>query len=130
MYKKIYFWILVTFFLIGFWGARNLLEISSTTINILNYISGTLFFVGVAGYIWKKKIFNEVFWKIFFPLYIIGSFVLAYTQHITMSIIVDHDATASLVGIIISIVFLIPGVVFLYYYAFKSKEIWDNKNTI
>ena len=71
--------------------------------------------VGFFGFAWRKRILNNSFWKIFFPLCAIWN--LGYSYY-------TLDGLYPLVIIAIYIPTLIP----LYLYAFKSDEIWNKSS--
>lgn len=125
MYTKIYYWILVLFTFFGFsvvateWFSGSKIS----TFDVINNISSVVFFVGVAGYVYKKSILNELFWRIFFVIDIIISLLfLCITKEIAAA-----QATTSSIGLITGILFTIPALFFLYSYAFKSADIWNKK---
>ena len=123
MYIKIYFGILATFIIaITLPATITVLPLEQTTIiNIINNLSTLLVLVGVGGYAWKKKIFSELVWRMFFVVEIIESTALFYP---TSKVLIENNI-ASVSALAIGTTFAIPAIVFLYLYAFKSPEIWE-----
>jgi hypothetical protein len=125
MYTKTYYWILVVLNLAGFSVATNewVGNGKISVLDIVNNISIVIFFVGVAGYVYKKAILNELFWRVFFVIDIIISLWFLY---VSKEIATAH-ITPSSIGLIVGILFTIPALFFLYSYAFKSADVWNKK---
>ena len=68
--------------------------------------------VGFFGLVWRKKIINNLFWKVFFPVCVIWNLGHAYYTF------------DGIVTIVLTAIYF-PTLVALFLYAFKSEEIWN-----
>jgi len=128
IYIKIYYWILVVPVLVGFFEVAQgwVIDGKVSIFDIISNISVVIFFIGVTGYVWKKTILNELFWRAFFWVNIAVSFLSLY---VSQGVVTVHGVSVPSMGWIIGTIFTIPAIIFLYFYAFKSPEIWKGKNS-
>jgi len=122
---KIYFFIFILGHIIAYdiVGAFNLNSIKS----VISFIVLILSAIGFFGIAWRKKIFTQYFWKIFFILgifwkiSIFGSAII-FSESNTFSWSEAGSLFFSLFTL--SIILAILSFAAIYYYTFKSPEIW------
>lgn len=130
---KIYFW----FLLIISIGAFRFQGINRNW-DIADLLISAIAMLGLYAFCWNKKILTQMFWKIFFLVNIILMIALTYiippSQQLIeklpekeMMVFQQNIFLFSTIGLIISLILLLPLFVALYSYGFKSK-IWKNYN--
>ncbi|MFH1564504.1 MAG: hypothetical protein ABIC82_01505, partial [bacterium] len=126
----IYFWFLLIASMCavqGFIGNWDIIDLLISVIALL----------GLYAFCWNKKILNQMFWKIFFLANIAWMIVLTYiippSQQLIeklpekeMMVFQQNIFLFSTIGLIISLILLLPLFVALYSYGFKNN-IWKDR---
>jgi hypothetical protein len=108
MFWKIYFWVFIIILALayisegigGFWGFADLLISSGALAGLFLY-----------GY--KKRLFNTIFWKVFFLFYVVWDF--------SYNLIIEPQSRGGDFHVIalLGFLFVVPIYIALYLYAFR-----------
>lgn len=79
---------------------------------------------GLYGYAYQKRIIGAIFWKIWLFLILI----LEVVYHITAGrkILSQHDIVLAIMLRSVLFLIMVPEYIALYFYAFKSRELWES----
>ena len=128
IFWKTYFWFI--FIILAF---SLIVEPFKQTIEIIDIINIPIQFailVCLYGFIWQKKILNQIFWKVFFVSNIIFDIIIL--PSVSQKLKIEMGDKFNLGFIIFSVITLIlisfPSYWANYLYAFKNKDIWRNNN--
>jgi hypothetical protein len=80
---------------------------------------------GLYGYAYQKTIIGAVFWKIWFFLVLILEVV--YQINFGREILSQQDIAFAITIRSILFVVMLPEYIALYFYAFKSQELWESE---
>ena len=129
---KIYFFLMIVIMAIEFamrlyfshvllFSIRNQVELLITLIS----------FVGIYGFIYKKKIISNIFWIVFFVLvvsYSIWDIYLDVQLNNKLNSIYPTEPGIlwSTIDFFLNYILGLPFYIGLFIYGFRSKEIWEN----
>jgi len=119
---KIYFWCLSISVVMGIPG---LLERKLNIRTVIDVPFTLLSFIGMFCYIYNKKIIKEKFWKLFLPLMVAwGGYGILITPFINAPKPVTLENSIELT---IYYFCAIPLFLSLYFYGYRSSELWGHK---
>ncbi len=96
-------------------------------VSVLDYVDLAAFLVEtimVFGYAYSKRIFSKLFWEVFFTFYIVWVVVYGFVLPFGFDIQQYGEQTKLDFWFLIDPVFYILSIIVLYYYVFKSQQIW------
>lgn len=126
MFWKSYFWVisilmtlhhLAVYDLAG--GFSRIWEVANITVDIVSMI-------GLFGFCWEKRIFYQLFWRIFLPVCIIWCVI--YTNFIPELQEIAEITTPQIFDtfdMVFSHAIFILLIIALFLYAFKRRYIWE-----
>jgi len=125
MWWKIYFLILALAPIIIYRG-----QDYTRIFDVVDLIIYVAALVGLFGFAWKKKIASVSFWKVYFPIYVIWNIYFQYFIPFPRGVYKGDigDKVHAAIGTY-NLLFLIPLLMALYFYAFKKADIWIEKET-
>jgi hypothetical protein len=87
-------------------------------IDVINWVVLTFGLIGLQGYVYKIKYFNEQFWKLFFPTFFLWA--LAYLVWLWSAISPENQTV--MVASIYAVIFIlsVPQLIALYRYGVKN----------
>lgn len=132
---KIYFWFLLIISIGAF-----IFQGIARNWDIADLLISAIAILGLYAFCWNKKILNQMFWKTFFLANIVWMIALTYiippSQQLIeklpekeMMVFQQNIFLFSTIGLIISLILLLPLFVALYSYGFKSEGVWKNNSS-
>ncbi|MBN1932656.1 MAG: hypothetical protein JW786_13720 [Desulfobacterales bacterium] len=82
---------------------------------------------GLYGYAYRKTIIGAVFWKIW--LFLILILEVVYHIIVGRTILSQQDIVFAIILRSILFVIMLPEYIALYFYAFKSQELWESETS-
>jgi len=130
-YSNYSLWKLLFFILVFYVYTPNFLLIFTSPAELnwyekLDIIWGLLLLIGVYGFAWKKPLFQDILWKSFCIVYAVWYIVFWFLPHSQpYRIMLDfvNNPILIIIGVLLSLLYFSA----LYLYAFKSKDVWEQK---
>ena len=125
MFWKIYFWVLLLFYLLGAVAAVWFLDDTHVEeVDYLDFCFAMLALVGVFGFTYKKVILNFNVWRVYLPFVILWD--------ISYSVLRDEwvggeKLVLEIVALGLMLLVLIPQYIAIYLYGFHSRQLWDSQ---
>jgi hypothetical protein len=116
---KVYFWIFIILYPVLFIFELSESEPLEIT-DYLDYVIGIVVLLGVFGYCYQKRIFNNAFWRIYLPLVVVWDSLIMFKE-----LKGDPDLSDPifiLLMAIITLIVVVPGYIGLYLYSYKTVE--------
>ncbi len=96
-------------------------------VSVLDYVDLAAFLIEtimVFGYAYSKRIFTNLFWKIFLSFYIVWVVAYGFVMPFGFDIPQFGEKTKLDTWFLIDPIFYILSITVLYYYVFKSPQMW------
>lgn len=117
---KVYFWFCVIQFILNIRMAK---ENFIPAMDIPNWVLMGVGLVGLWGFVYQKKVYIPLLWKLLLPIYFVWTLVyLAWIWTLQDPEIPDKILTYSLAGVF---ALALPQFWALYRYGFKYQRLWD-----
>ena len=115
---KIYFWFILIFSVLAY-----LAQGLPRTWEVVDILVMALAIIGLATFCWKKKVFGELFWKVFLVVFLAWN---VFYQYFLPRLQEPPDLVELPQPIVATIEFItfIPLIVALFFYGFKKTELW------
>ena len=97
-------------------------------IDIVDLIIYPFTLVALFGYAYTKKIFTKKLWEILAIIYPLWFIFYEFTAPFALGMPSYGEAQQLDMWILLSFVFGIPTILCLYFYSFKSSEVWHKTN--
>ena len=121
---KIYFWILIIIGLLTypFYGLSRMWEVGDLVVYAISV-------TGVYGFAWKRKIASDKFWKAFFLIHVSWNVYYSYFVSLPQKVAeIDMGGMPHATMATINWIPFIPLLIALYFYGYKSEEVWKNND--
>jgi len=111
VFWKIYFWLLTIAYALMFGS-----EVFKGTLDLLHGLDYMLSWVGLVGffgYIYKRRFFKPVFWKVYFPIQLIWDLVLS------IKFMPQSPVVLVIITLTLGFILLLPLYIALFKYAYR-----------